>query len=163
MATRSEPGNPPGASTNPTEIVVRVVGKDSKFIGTGMGGMRITLRDAHTGELLATGITAGGTGDTERIMQGGRRARLADDTAAKFTATLELDEPRLIEAEAYGPLAQLQAAHRVLSTQWVVPGRSLAGGDGWVLECRVSSSTSSRRLRMCGSRAAPARSNCGRT
>jgi hypothetical protein len=136
MATSSDPGNVPGPPAGPTEIVVRVIGKDSKFIGTSMGGMRITLRDAHTGELLATGITVGGTGDTERIMQpqGGRRARLADDAAARFAATLDLDEPRLIEAEAYGPLAQLQAAHRVLSTQWVVPGRSLAGGDGWVLE-----------------------------
>jgi hypothetical protein len=136
MAISANSGNPPGAHTEPTEVAVRVIGKDSKFIGTEMGGMRITLRDAHTGEFLATGVTVGGTGDTKRIMQpqGGRRARLADDTAAKFTATLDLGEPRLIEAEAYGPLAQLQAAHRVLSTQWVVPGRSLAGGDGWVLE-----------------------------
>jgi hypothetical protein len=132
----SDPGGSSHAMAEPTEIVVRVIGKDSMFIGTGMGGMRITLRDAHTGELLATGVTVGGTGDRKRIMQpqGGRPARLADDTAAKFTATLDLGEPRLIEAEAYGPLAQLQAAHRVLSTQWIVPGRSLAGGDGWVLE-----------------------------
>lgn len=78
MATSANSGYSPGAHTEPTEIVVRVIGKDSKFIGTSMGGMRITLRDAHTGELLATGVTVGGTGDTERIMQpqGGRRARL---------------------------------------------------------------------------------------
>lgn len=123
-------------SAAPTDIVVRVIGKDSKFIGTEMGGMRVTLRDAQTGEMLATGITIGGPGDTSQVMlqQGGRRARLADETAAKFTATLNLNEPRLIEVEAYGPLAQLQAAHRVLSTQWVVPGQSLADGDGWILE-----------------------------
>jgi hypothetical protein len=64
----------------------------------------------------------------------GRRAQLADESAAKFTATLDLDEPRLIEAEAYGPLGQPQAATRVLSTQWVVPGRGISGGDGWVLD-----------------------------
>jgi hypothetical protein len=64
----------------------------------------------------------------------GRRAQLADESAAKFTATLDLDEPRLIEAEAYGPLGQPQAAVRVLSTQWVVPGRGISGGDGWVLD-----------------------------
>ena len=54
--------------------MIRVLGKDSKFIGTSMGGMRITLRDVHTGELL-TSVTVGGTGDTEQIMQprGGRR------------------------------------------------------------------------------------------
>jgi hypothetical protein len=124
-----------GAAAEPTDIVVRVLGKNSKFIGTSMGGVRITLRDAQTGELLATGVTAGGTGDTRRIMdpQGGRWAPRADDTTAKFAVTLDLDEPRLIEAEAYGPLAQPQAAHRAVSTQWVVPGRPIAGGDGWVL------------------------------
>jgi hypothetical protein len=62
MAISSNPGNSPGAPARPTEIVVRVISKDSKFIGTSMGGMRITLRDAHTGELLATGIIVGGTG-----------------------------------------------------------------------------------------------------
>lgn len=124
------------ASAEPTEITVRVLGKDSKFIGTSMGGMRIVLRDAATGEILATGLTQGGTGNTKLIMHEdkGRRAQMTDDSAAKFTATLDLDQPRLIEAEAYGPLAQPQAAVRVLSTQWVVPGRAITGGDGWVLE-----------------------------
>jgi hypothetical protein len=124
------------ASAEPTEITVRVLAKDSKFVGTSMGGMRIILRDAHTGEILATGVTQGGTGNTKLIMHEdkGRRAQLTDETAAKFIATLDLDEPRLIEAEAYGPLGQPQAAVRVLSTQWVVPGRGISGGDGWVLD-----------------------------
>lgn len=124
------------ASAEQTEITVRVLAKDSKFVGTSMGGMRIILRDAHTGEILATGVTQGGTGNTKLIMHEdrGRRAQLADESAAKFTATLDLDEPRLIEAEAYGPLGQPQAATRVLSTQWVVPGRGISGGDGWVLD-----------------------------
>lgn len=126
---------PAPASAEPTDIVVRVLGKDSKFVGTSMGGMRIILRDAHTGEILATGVTQGGTGDTKRIMHEdrGARAQLSDDSAAKFTATLDLDEPRLIEVEAYGPLAQPQAATRVLSSQWVIPGRGISGGDGWIL------------------------------
>lgn len=124
------------AQAEPTEITVRVLSKDAKFVGTSMGGARVTLRDAHTREVLATGLTRGGTGDTKKIMHasGGRRARLADDTAAKFVATLDLSEPRLVEAEAYGPLAQPQSAQRVVSTQWVVPGRHLSAGDGWVLE-----------------------------
>lgn len=124
------------ALAEPTEITVRVISKDAKFIGTSMGGIRITLRDAQTGEILASGLTRGGTGDTKRIMHadGGRRAQLADESAAKFVATLELGEPRLIEVEAYGPLAQAQAAHRVISSQWVVPGRHLSAGDGWMLE-----------------------------
>ena len=93
---------PIAALAEPTEIVVRVLGNDSKFIGTSMGGMRVTLRDAQTGEILATGLTQGATGDTRRIMHedGGRRAQLSDDSAAKFVATIDLDEPRLIEVEA---------------------------------------------------------------
>ncbi|MBM3544517.1 MAG: hypothetical protein FJX44_08455 [Alphaproteobacteria bacterium] len=119
----------------PTDVTVRVLAKDSKFVGTSMGGMRIVLRDAQTGEILTTGVTQGGTGDTALIMHKdkGSRAVLSDDSAAKFTATLDLDEPRLIEIEAYGPLGQPQAAARVLATQWVVPGRHLTGGDGFVL------------------------------
>jgi len=59
---------PTGAWAEPTDIVVRVLSKDAKFIGTSMGGMQVTLRDAHTGEILATGLTRGGTGDTKRLM-----------------------------------------------------------------------------------------------
>lgn len=127
---------PTVAHAEPTEITVRVVGKDSKFVGTSMGGARVILRDAHTGEILAQGITSGSTGDTRRIMHedAGRRATLSDDRAAKFTATIDIDAPRLIEAEAYGPLAQPQGANRATATQWVVPGENITGGDGWVLE-----------------------------
>lgn len=124
------------ALAEPTEITVRVLGKDSKFIGTSMGGARVILRDAETGEILAKGVTSGSTGDTERIMHTdkGRRATLSDDSAAHFTATIDIAAPRLIEAEAYGPLAQAQGANRATATQWVVPGEDMTGGDGWVLE-----------------------------
>lgn len=119
-----------------TDITIRVLSKDAKFIGTSMGGMRVTLRDAHTGELLSEGVTAGGTGDTGKIMHkdGGRRMRMADDSAAAYETTLDLDEPRLIEAEVYGPLGQPQASHRASATQWVIPGGDLSVGDGWVIE-----------------------------
>lgn len=118
-----------------TDITVRVLAKDAKFVGSSMGGVRIMLRDAISGEILAKGKTAGGTGDTGKVMheKGGRRAPLADDTAAAFTATLDLAEPRLIKAEAYGPVAQPQAARRVTAEQWVLPGRDISG-DGWILE-----------------------------
>lgn len=127
---------PATVSAEPTDITVRVLSKDAKFIGTSMGGMRITLRDGHTGEVLATGVTSGGTGDTDLLMHDnrGRRAQLSDDSAAKFETTVDIDEPRFIEVEAYGPLGQPQAAHSVTSTQWVVPGAHIKGGDGWVLE-----------------------------
>jgi hypothetical protein len=57
----------------------------------------------------------------------GRRAQLSDNSTAKFVATLDLSEPRLIEVEAFGPLAQVQGAHRAVSSQWVVPSRQTAG------------------------------------
>jgi hypothetical protein len=124
------------AAAEPTDITVRVLGKDSKFIGSSMGGARVIVRDAGTGEILAQGVTSGSTGDTERIMgpQDDARGVRSSDGAAKFVATLDLDAPRLIEVEAYGPLAQPQAAQRATATQWVVPGRHISGGDGWVLE-----------------------------
>ena len=124
------------AQAEPTDITIRVLSKDAKFIGTSMGGMRVTLSDAKTGEVLAQGLTKGGTGNTGLLMHkdGGRRAQLSDDSAASFQATLDLDAPRLIEAKAYGPLGHPASAHEVTATQWVVPGRNLTGGDGWVLE-----------------------------
>lgn len=124
------------ATAEPTEVEVRVLSKDAKFVGTSMGGARIVLRDVHTGEVLASGVTTGGTGNTAKIMHddGGRRARMADETAASFTATLDLDEPRLIEVEATGPAAQRQSQQRVTATQWVVPGRPPGGEGGWILE-----------------------------
>ena len=124
------------AAAEPTEVEVRVLSKDAKFVGTSMGGARIVLRDVHTGEVLTSGVTEGGTGNTSKIMHddGGRRARMADETAASFTATLDLDEPRLVEVEAVGPAAQRQAEQRVTATQWVVPGRAPGGEQGWILE-----------------------------
>lgn len=124
------------ASAEPTDITVRVLSKDAKFVGTSMGGARVVVRDADTGEILASGVTSGGTGNTKLLMHenAGRRAKLSDASAAKFDATIDIDEPRHIEVEAFGPLGQRQSANRVSATQWVVPGAHLTGGDGWVLE-----------------------------
>ena len=120
----------------PTAITVRVVAKGAKFIGTSMGGVRITIRDADTGELLAKGVTRGDTGDTKRLMVAAHKRGdvLSSEGAAKYTTTLDLDEPRLLEVTTYGPLAQRQAANRVSATQWVVPGKNITAGDGWLLE-----------------------------
>lgn len=118
-----------------TRIAVRVLAKDAKFIGTSMGGARVTLRDADTGELLAQGLTQGSTGDTARIMKEPweRGKALSTEGSAAFLTTLDLDAPRRIRFTAVGPLAQLQATNEVSATQWVVPGRHLDGGDGILL------------------------------
>lgn len=124
------------AGALPTAVEVRVLSKGAKFVGTSMGGVAVTLRDADSGELLAEGVTAGSTGDTARIMREARphHAPVSSADAAVFRATLDLDAPRRVEVTAFGPLAQRQAAARVSSTMWLVPGRDVTGGDGWLLE-----------------------------
>lgn len=124
------------ASAMETQIDVRVLSRGAKFIGTSMGGVEIVMRDADTGEIYARGLTAGTTGSTEKIMQQAhkRGGVVADDSAAVFSTTLDLDEPRRIEVTALGPLAQRQAVNKVTATQWVVPGKHLTGGNGWLLE-----------------------------
>ena len=123
------------ASAEPTRIAVRVLSKDAKFVGTSMGGVLITLRDADTGELLASGLTGGGTGDTARIMKTPheRGAVLSTEGSAVFRTTLDIGEPVRVEVTAMGPMAQRQSANTVSATQWVVPGKHLDGGDGWLL------------------------------
>ena len=128
-------GLPVAAAAEPTDLVIRVISEGGKFVGTSMGGAEIIVRDVRSGEVLAHGRTAGSTGDTARIMKGGPRGTpLADETAAAFRTTIDIDEPRLVEVEAYGPLAQPQAAVRVTSQRWVLPGRGATQGDGWLLE-----------------------------
>ena len=39
----------------PTRVMVRVKARDSKIIGSGVGGAQIRIVDARTGELLAEG------------------------------------------------------------------------------------------------------------
>jgi hypothetical protein len=124
------------AAAEPTEIIVRVMAKDAKFVGSETGGVQITLRDADTGEVLAQGLTAGTTGNTPKIMTDGRARRdvLSDGMAAKFSATLDLQRPRRITVTAAGPTNPSGSATSASSTQWVIPGKSVNGGDGWVLE-----------------------------
>ncbi len=124
------------AAAEPTDVTVRVIAKGAKFIGDGMGGARIVLRDAQTGAILAEGVTEGGTGDTDRIMREGldRNGPRWTPGAAAFNARLDIDAPVKVRAEATGPLAQPQAAVTVTSEQWVVPGHSVTGGDAWLLE-----------------------------
>jgi hypothetical protein len=124
------------AMAEPTEIVVRVMAKDAKFVGTETGGVQVTLRDAGSGRILAQGLTAGSTGTTPRIMTDGhaRRDVLSDDKSAKFTAVIDLQRPQLITVTATGPMVPKASAISVSSTQWVLPGKPVNGGDGWVLE-----------------------------
>jgi hypothetical protein len=117
-----------------TRIDVRVIAKGGKYLGDDIGGALVTVRDVRTGEALARGTTAGGSGETNLMSVCVNRSEvLTVEGASVFTASLDLDEPRLIEVTAYGPLAAQQSANTVSLTQWVCPGRDVTGG-GFLLE-----------------------------
>lgn len=123
------------AYAEPTDIVVRAISRDAKFIGDSMGGVRIILREAQSGKILAEGVTSGGTGDTKRLTETAkRREALATPEAAAFRATIDIDQPRLVQLEAYGPLGQPQSAITVTSQQWILPGKHIREGNGWMVE-----------------------------
>ncbi len=117
-----------------TRVIVRVLAHDAKFIGSSMGGARITITDAGTGAVLAEGITRGGTGNTTVIMKKPleRHAPLADDKTAFFEAVLDIDKPLLVKISAEGPLARPQSITRTSREIWLLPGKDILG-DGVIL------------------------------
>lgn len=122
------------AAAEETRIDVRVLARGAKFL-PGSRSVPVTLRDADSGEVLARGWTAGGTGDTGRIMSattGGRR-RVPEDGAALYAAVIDIARPRLVALEV-GPVEGPSRSGVQVSTQWVLPGRHLINGDGWLVE-----------------------------
>jgi hypothetical protein len=123
------------AAAEPTEVTVRAFAKDAKFIGESMGGVAITLTDAVSGRVLASGMTAGATGDTAKLVTAPRvRGQpVAGPTDAKFAATLNIDQPTLVTATAKGPMGKPDAVITTTSQMWLLPGKAISG-DGWVIE-----------------------------
>jgi hypothetical protein len=123
------------ATAEDTRVTVRVLAKDAKFVGTGMGGAMIRIRDLDTGEVLASGLTEGGTGDTGLIMNTAhaRGQVIGGSSAASFSALLDLSAPVHAEISAEGPMGLPESANRVSLTQWLLPGKNLDAGDGIVL------------------------------
>lgn len=127
---------PAQAQVVPTKVMVRAVSRDAKVIGTGVGGARVTIREAATGKVLAEGVQQGGTGSTDLIMRQPRqRGASVYDTegTAGFLATLALERPTVVEVVAEGPLGATQATQRAAKTVLLVPGEDVLG-DGIVLE-----------------------------
>lgn len=134
LAAAAALGLPALALAEATPIEVRVLSQGAKFIGSSMGGVQVTLRDADTGALLASGLTRGGTGDTKTIMNTPqpRGARLSDDGSAVFAAEIDIDRPRRVEMTASGPTAQRHAANTVSARAGCCPGwASPAATAGW--------------------------------
>ena len=119
-----------------TRLAIRALAGDAKFIGTGMSGMAVTVEDADTGEILDTGTTRGATGNTDRIIRTPqtRYGALSEEGDAVFVSTLDIDEPRRVKVTVRGPIAQPQALAEASSTRWVLPGKHIEAGDGWLIE-----------------------------
>lgn len=117
-----------------TTVVVRAIAQDAKIIGSSVGGARIMIRDAGTGDVLARGVQEGGTGDTGAILGDRPRAGGVFDSegAAYFEATLDLTEPTHVVIEAEGPLGTEHAVQRTTTSLLLVPGHHIVG-DGVVL------------------------------
>ena len=118
-----------------TNVMIRAKAKDAKFIGTSIGGAKILVKDALTGEILAEGITEGSTGNTDKIMQQDwkRSEQLTDENTAGFKAVLDIQAPKFITVEAYAPINKKQAEVMSSTQLWVIPGKDITG-DGVVLD-----------------------------
>jgi len=140
-AVQAQSGPKPAAAelqaplSAPTEIRVHVLARGGKYLGDDVGGARVTIRDALSGEVLASGVTRGGSGPADLMtVEQARTTPLPTDGASVFTTTLDLAEPRLLEFEAFGPLAAQGSAQRVTSTEWVLPQPFTADGNRVTLE-----------------------------
>lgn len=127
---------PSSAEKVPTKIIVRVVSKDAKVIGSGVGGALIRIKNLETGEILAQGRQEGGTGDTDRIMvQAHKRGEALYGTpdAASFQAEIPIDKPTQVEIYAEAPLAYPQSIQKGSKTLTLIPGKHILG-EGVIIE-----------------------------
>ncbi len=120
----------------PTKVLVRVVSKDAKVIGSGVGGASVRIVNAETGETLAQGKQEGGTGDTDRIMvQPLRRGETlyGSPGAGQFFGEITLERPTRVEIQVEAPLAYPQARQRGTKTLTLIPGKDILG-EGIIIE-----------------------------
>lgn len=123
-----------GLFAQETKVMIRALATDAKFIGSSIGGAKIIIRDAETGEILDEGITRGSTGDTRLILLEPRERyqQVTDENTAGFEAQLELEKPTFVTVEVHAPVNKKQAKI-ISSTQlWVIPGKDITG-DGLVI------------------------------
>jgi len=120
----------------PTKVVVRVVSKDAKVVGSGVGGAFVRIKNLETGEILAQGKQEGGTGETDRIMvQPRRRGEVLFGTpdAAFYQAEIPLDKPTQVEVFAEAPLTYPHALQKGSKTITLIPGKHILG-EGLIIE-----------------------------
>jgi len=119
-----------------TKVIVRVVSKDAKVIGSGVGGALVRIKNFETGEILAQGKQEGGTGDTDSIMVGPRRRGeiiYGTPGAAFFQAEILLERPTQVEVYTEAPLAYPQSVQKGSKTLTLIPGKHILG-EGVIIE-----------------------------
>ncbi len=118
-----------------THVVIRAKAKDAKYIGTGIGGAFVVIRDHLSGEILAKGITSGASGNTDLLMKTAhqRYQALTDSLTARFDAKLQLTEPVFVDIEVRAPINRKNAEIKASTQQWLIPGKDITG-EGIVLE-----------------------------
>ncbi|MDT8371268.1 MAG: hypothetical protein RQ783_04650 [Gammaproteobacteria bacterium] len=118
----------------PTHVMVRAKAVDAKFIGTSVGGVKVVVEDAETGEILDTGWINGGTGSTSTLISQPitRGQTLTDKDTAGFVATLDISSPRLVRFTLIGPYGFRQSLQQASLTSWVIPGKDILG-DGIII------------------------------
>ncbi|HWQ20959.1 MAG TPA: hypothetical protein VN455_14355 [Methanotrichaceae archaeon] len=129
-------------NSSKTKILARVQARGGKYLGDDIGGAWVTVRNSQTGELLASGVTSGDSGEISDtyVQNASNRAIItpgnpdqvhwvvASPATSRFSADLVLDHPALLEISAFGAIGGLQTAHRVVATQWAVPGNDINVG-----------------------------------
>jgi hypothetical protein len=119
-----------------TKIIVRVVSRDSKVVGSGVGGAFVRIKNLETGETLAQGKQLGGTGDTDRIMiQPRKRGEVLFGTpdSAFFQAEIPLNKPTQVEIYTEAPLAYPHNIQKGSKTLTLIPGKHILG-EGVIIE-----------------------------
>lgn len=119
----------------PTEIVVRVLARDGKLVGNPAGSASVIVRDTLTGVVLASGKTVGSSGDTDKLAVDPRtdQSVITGPGDAEFAATIDLSAPRRITVEIGAPGLGAYGGSAASQTQWVLPGKSPYGRNGWML------------------------------
>jgi hypothetical protein len=128
--------SPLNATSN---ITVRVQAKGGKYLGDDIGGASVTIRNSQSGEILASGVTSGGSGSIsdQYLPDASPRAIitpgdppqihwvLADPSTSCFKAKIALDHPAMLEITVYGAKGGLQTAHKAVATAWAVPANDI--------------------------------------
>lgn len=117
-----------------TKLIIRARSKDAKFIGSSVGGALVVVKDSETGKVLAEGLTAGGTGDTQKIMNEPKtRFGTISDSAAMFETSIDIEEPRLITIDVSAPYMYKDNMTKSSTQIWLIPGKDITG-EGVIVE-----------------------------